>query len=159
MILVMIFVFWLPCTYLFFVMSLLYFHALTSSVYCLLCHVLQAKNVKAPGSLSGWPTNATKLVLNLLENAEANAESKNLDLSKVVVQHAQANAARKGGRRTYRAHGRINPYMRVPSHVELILVEESEPVAKPKVVAVPKQFKVKLAARKRGIKVPVGGGN
>jgi large subunit ribosomal protein L17e len=112
--------------------------------------------MKTPGSLAGWPKNACKMVLNLLENAEANAESKNLDLANVVVQHAQANAAMKGRRRTYRAHGRINPYMRVPSHIELILTEKAEAVAKPAEPAQPRQFKAKLAARKRG-KVPVGG--
>jgi large subunit ribosomal protein L17e len=31
-------------------------------------------------------------------------------------------------RRTYRAHGRINPYMSSPCHVELILTEKEGPV-------------------------------
>lgn len=117
---------------------------------------LQAKNMNAPGSLAGWPVSACKLVLNLLENAEANAESKNLDVANLYVQHAQANAAVKGRRRTYRAHGRINPYMRVPSHIELILTEKPEVVAKPADAVQPRLFRAKLAARQRG-KVPVGG--
>jgi large subunit ribosomal protein L17e len=29
-------------------------------------------------------------------------------------------------RRTYRAHGRINPYMSSPAHIEMILVEREE---------------------------------
>ncbi|KAF2292880.1 hypothetical protein GH714_029574 [Hevea brasiliensis] len=33
-------------------------------------------------------------------------------------------------RRTYRAHGRINPYMSSPCHIELILSEKEEPVKK-----------------------------
>lgn len=32
------------------------------------------------------------------------------------------------GRRTYRAHGRINPYMSMPCHVELILAEKEAAV-------------------------------
>jgi len=34
-------------------------------------------------------------------------------------------------RRTYRAHGRINPYMANPCHVEVILTEKEDPVPKP----------------------------
>lgn len=34
-------------------------------------------------------------------------------------------------RRTYRAHGRINPYMSSPCHIELTLTEKEEVVAKP----------------------------
>ena len=40
------------------------------------------------------------------------------------------NEAPKQRRRTYRAHGRINPYMSCPCHIELILVEESKAVRK-----------------------------
>ncbi|GFU24372.1 60S ribosomal protein L17 [Trichonephila clavipes] len=39
--------------------------------------------------------------------------------------------APKMRRRTYRAHGRINPYMSSPSHSEVILSEKEEVVAKP----------------------------
>ncbi len=34
-------------------------------------------------------------------------------------------------RRTYRAHGRINPYMSSPCHIEVILSEKEQVVAKP----------------------------
>ena len=40
----------------------------------------QAKNLKVPGSLVGWPKNAVKAVKSLLNNAEANAESKGLEM-------------------------------------------------------------------------------
>ena len=33
-------------------------------------------------------------------------------------------------RRTYRAHGRINPYMSSPCHIELTLVEKEQAFAK-----------------------------
>lgn len=35
-------------------------------------------------------------------------------------------------RRTYRAHGRINPYMSSPCHLEVILTEKEEYVSKVK---------------------------
>lgn len=34
-------------------------------------------------------------------------------------------------RRTYRAHGRINPFMSSPCHIEIILSEKEEAVSKP----------------------------
>ncbi len=33
-------------------------------------------------------------------------------------------------RRTYRAHGRINPYMSSPCHIEVVLVEREQAFAK-----------------------------
>ena len=108
----------------------------------------QAKNLKVPGSLVFWPRNATQHVLDLLTNAESNAVAKGLAADKLVVRHAQANQAPKGRRRTYRAHGRIGPYMSVPAHVELVLEERSgEAVPKAETAgAVPRLFKKKLAA-------------
>ena len=44
----------------------------------------------------------------------------------------QVNQAQKQRRRTYRAHGRINPYMCSPSHIELVLSEPEEAVPKEK---------------------------
>lgn len=41
------------------------------------------------------------------------------------------NQAPKLRRRTYRAHGRINPYMSSPSHIELILEPSTENLRKP----------------------------
>ena len=34
-------------------------------------------------------------------------------------------------RRTYRAHGRINPYMSSPCHIEVILTEKDQAISKP----------------------------
>lgn len=42
----------------------------------------------------------------------------------------QVNRAPCLRRRTYRAHGRINPYMSSPCHIEVILTEKEEVVAK-----------------------------
>lgn len=119
----------------------------------------QAKAFNTPGSLCFWPKNASKVVLGLLENAEANAVSKGLDTKDLVVKHAQANQAPKGRRRTYRAHGRIGPYMSVPAHVELVL--ESKPAKAVEKAAekdgktAPRLFRKRLAAKFR---VAVGGG-
>ena len=41
------------------------------------------------------------------------------------------NAAPKMRRRTYRAHGRINPYMSSPCHIEVILAEREQAVPRP----------------------------
>ena len=77
-----------------------------------------------------WPEKSAKYILDLLRNAEANADTKGLDTSNLLVKHIQVNQAPKQRRRTYRAHGRINPYMSLPCHVELILTEGEEVVQK-----------------------------
>ena len=48
------------------------------------------------------------ILLQLLKNAESNAEVKMLNTDSLVVDHIQVNRAAKMRRRTYRAHGRIN---------------------------------------------------
>ena len=44
--------------------------------------------------------------------------------------HIQVNRAIQQRRRTYRAHGRINPFMSSPCHVEVVLSEKVESVKK-----------------------------
>merc|ERR1712196_698441 len=70
-----------------------------------------------------WPTKSCQFMLHLLKNAESNAEVKGLDVDALEIFHIQVNAAAKQRRRTYRAHGRINPYMASPCHVEIMLSE------------------------------------
>lgn len=67
----------------------------------------------------------------MIKNAESNAESKDLDVDSMVIEHIQVNAAAKMRRRTYRAHGRINPYMSSPCHIEMFLTEREQIVPKP----------------------------
>lgn len=81
-------------------------------------------------SRARWPVKSADFLLGLLRNAEANAEIKGLDTSNLVVSHIQVNQAPKQRRRTYRAHGRINPYMSNPCHIEVIVTEEDETVKK-----------------------------
>jgi ribosomal protein uL22 len=68
----------------------------------------QAKNHSASGSKGRWPQKASKMILDLVRNAEANAEMKGISVDDLIVSHSQANRAMQQRRRTYRAHGRIN---------------------------------------------------
>ncbi|KAF2595671.1 hypothetical protein F2Q68_00008478 [Brassica cretica] len=89
----------------------------------------QAKNRHSNGQ-GRWPAKSAQFVLDLLKNAESNAEVKGLDVDALFISHIQVNQAAKQRRRTYRAHGRINPYMSNPCHIELILSEKEESVKK-----------------------------
>ena len=77
-----------------------------------------------------WPEKSVKVLLDLLTNLEANAVKEQLDLTKLKIGHVQVNRAQRGRRRTYRAHGRITPYMSSPCHIEVWAVEEQDNVAK-----------------------------
>merc|ERR1711902_118874 len=61
-----------------------------------------------------------------LKNAESNAEYKGLDADHCIISHIQVNRAPHLRRRTYRAHGRINPYMGSPCHIEVTLEEKEQ---------------------------------
>merc|ERR1719480_638656 len=106
----------------------------------------QAKAFKM--SQGRWPVKSCKILLDLLRNAESNAEFKNLDTDNLVIQHVQVNAAQQGRRRTYRAHGRINAYMSSPCHVEMILQEKEESVEKPEEEVKAKKFTKKQLAQR-----------
>merc|ERR1719329_992200 len=91
----------------------------------------QAKNTPgAQATQCRWPTKSCKFLLHLLKNAESNAEVKGLDVDNLEIFHIQVNRAQKQRRRTYRAHGRTNPYMSSPSHIELVLTEKDSKVKK-----------------------------
>jgi len=90
----------------------------------------QLKMRKTPGSKGAWPQKATKVILDLVKNAEANADFRGLDVEDLSVVHAQANRAPKTRRRTYRAHGRIGPYMAMPAHCEIVLGKDADRVKK-----------------------------
>lgn len=55
---------------------------------------------------------------------------KGLDVDNLEIFHIQVNRAQQQRRRTYRAHGRTNPYMASPSHIELVLTEKDSKVKK-----------------------------
>lgn len=104
-----------------------------------------------------WPIKSAKVLLNLLKNAEANADVKNLDTENLRVEHILVNKAQKCRRRTYRAHGRINPYKTQPSHVQIILSEEPSKVERPQKTHSRRSFKLtRKNLMKR--KIRIGGG-
>ncbi|CAG8705256.1 10029_t:CDS:2, partial [Funneliformis caledonium] len=85
--------------------------------------------VKAFGCTQGrWPVKSAEFLLGLLKNARSNAELKRMDVENLIISHIQVNQAPKQRRRTYRAHGRINPYMSSPCHIEIIVTEENAQV-------------------------------
>merc|ERR1711894_517895 len=99
-----------------------------------------------------WPEKSAEFVLQLLKNAESNAELKGLDVDHLVIDHVQVNQAPKTRRRTYRAHGRINPYKSSPCHIEIWMNEKESVVPKPADLEEPvgkkKESKKKLKRQK-----------
>ena len=51
-----------------------------------------------------------------------------MNVEELFISSVIVNQAPKHRRRTYRAHGRINPFMSSPSHIEVILTEKEEAV-------------------------------
>ncbi|KAK3096535.1 hypothetical protein FSP39_001101 [Pinctada imbricata] len=95
-----------------------------------------------------WPKKSAEFLLQLLKNAESNAEYKGLDTDHLVVEHIMVNAAPKMRRRTYRAHGRINPYMSSPCHIEVILAEREQAVPRPGATSDDEPVKKKVSQKK-----------
>ncbi|KAG5865415.1 hypothetical protein JTB14_037776 [Gonioctena quinquepunctata] len=82
----------------------------------------QAKQFKI--SNGRWPRNAVLCMLDLLKNAAASCEYNGKDPADFYIHHVQVSQARTSTRRTYRAHGRINPYLRHNSHIQVVLKEK-----------------------------------
>merc|ERR1711970_1069069 len=106
----------------------------------------QAKHFKT--TQGRWPKKSAEFLLQMLKNAESNAEYKGLEADNLHIDHIQVNRAPKMRRRTYRAHGRINPYMSSPCHVEMILVEKEQAIAKPEEAEKKKVSQKKLKKQK-----------
>ena len=117
----------------------------------------QAKNEGSTNGQGRWPKKSAEMLLNILKNAESNAEVKGLDVDALSVYHIQVNRAIQQRRRTYRAHGRINPYMSSPCHVEVVLSEKVESVKKEAEPA--RRMGAKEAARARALKLKNGSSN
>jgi large subunit ribosomal protein L17e len=75
-----------------------------------------------------FPAKSAKHVLGLLNNLKSNAEAQSLDPEKCVITHVCTQRAVSGRRRTYRAHGRISPYLSSNCHVEFHVTEKSDNV-------------------------------
>eukprot|EP01129_Flabellula_baltica_P004581 TRINITY_DN159_c0_g1_i1.p1 TRINITY_DN159_c0_g1~~TRINITY_DN159_c0_g1_i1.p1 ORF type:complete len:172 (-),score=41.87 TRINITY_DN159_c0_g1_i1:27-542(-) len=88
----------------------------------------QGKNIKGCNSAVRWPKKSAMKVLDLLQNLESNAEQKELDIANLQITHVQVNQAPQMRRRTYRAHGRIGPYLCSPCHIEIMVTEKESTV-------------------------------
>ena len=77
------------------------------------------------------PKKSAEFFCTCLKNAERNAELRVLDLDSLVIEHIQVNKASKMRQWTYRAHGRINPYMSSLCYIKMILTEKEKIIAKP----------------------------
>jgi large subunit ribosomal protein L22 len=71
-----------------------------------------------------YPVNAATKVLKVLQNAQANAENKSLDIDRLQIIHAAAYPGMKVKRYTPRAHGRASPKYDTLSHIEIVLAEK-----------------------------------
>ena len=130
---------------------------LRSSVCHSVATMVELVGVRRPKSGAGqsqWPKKSAEFLLHMLKNAESNAELKGLDVDSLVTEHIQVVKAPKMRHRTYRVHGRINPYMSSPCHIEMILTEKEQIVPKPgeevaqkKKISQKKLKKQKLMAR------------
>merc|ERR1712098_298873 len=115
------------------------------------------KSFLSDGSWEAWVVMPRQTrSMELPKDAESNAEYKGLDPDHLVVDHIQVNRAAKMRRRTYRAHGRVNPYMSSPCHIEIALVEKEQAFAaksdetEKKKVSKKKLQKQKAAASREG---------
>ena len=68
--------------------------------------------------------------MDIVRNAEVNARAKGLQRESLYISHIAIQRARPGKRRTYRAHGRINPFNSHPCHIEMFVEERSRKVPK-----------------------------
>jgi len=72
-----------------------------------------------------------------------------MDSDYLVIEHIQVNRAPHMRRRTYRAHGRINPYMSSPCHIEVCLAEKEQAFSKRSGGSEPEKKKVSQKKLKR----------
>jgi large subunit ribosomal protein L22 len=83
-----------------------------------------AHRSESPGFHAGaYPAKAAKEVLNVLNNLEANAEFKGLDLDRLKIIHAAAQRGRQTKAYTPRAQGRSSPSFNTLVHIELVATE------------------------------------
>jgi large subunit ribosomal protein L22 len=72
-------------------------------------------------SAGRYPKKVAEKILNVLENAEANAEYRGLDSEHLRIVHAAAYPGRKIRKFIPRAFGRASPYFDTLCHVEIVL--------------------------------------
>ena len=87
------------------------------------------KKVPHRRQLSGFyagrfPVKVAKLMLKLLDNLEANADFKGLDVTRLKIVHATAYPGRKIEKYFSRAFGRSSPNFKILVHIEVVGEEE-----------------------------------
>ncbi len=70
-----------------------------------------------------YPVKAAKYILKVLKNAEANAENKGLDTSRLYITHAVSHRGFKIRKYVPRAFGRSTPFFHVLTHIEIVVEE------------------------------------
>jgi large subunit ribosomal protein L17e len=94
-------------------------------------HVGRTTQAKLHGVTQGrFPEKSVRHVMQLLKNLQANAEAKGLDIERTSITHFVVQRAVQGRRRTYRAHGRIGPYLSSNCHIEFHATEKAATVKK-----------------------------
>jgi len=78
------------------------------------------------GFAGRYPVKAAKQVLKVLEEAEANAENKGLDIDRMRIIHAAAYPGMKIKNYMPRAMGRSSPKFETLCHIEMVLEEQPE---------------------------------
>jgi large subunit ribosomal protein L22 len=73
-----------------------------------------------------YPVKAAKKFLYLLEELEANAEYKGLDIDRIRIVHAASQRGMKTQRVISRAYGRASPYHDTLVHIELMGYEVAD---------------------------------
>jgi len=68
----------------------------------------------------GYPVKATKEILKIIKNLEANAEFKGLNTEKMIIIHAAAMRGMKVRRYVPRAFGRSSPSFNTLVHIEMV---------------------------------------
>ena len=92
-------------------------------------HVGRTTQAKHHGVTQGrFPEKSVRYVSQLLKNLQANAEAKGLNVDRCFITHFAVQRAIQGRRRTYRAHGRIGPYLSSNCHIEFHTTEKAENV-------------------------------
>lgn len=104
----------------------------------------QAKQFKT--TKGRWPVKSVAFILRLLKNAESNADAKDLAVEDLIIKNIVVQQAPKTRRRTFRAHGRINPYQGHPCHIEIFLSTPSAEVPRAKDLDVTSSRKGKKVA-------------
>ncbi len=73
-----------------------------------------------------YPVKEAKFILKILENAEANAENKELDVDSLYIMHIAAHKGEIYKRYAPRAMGRSSEIRKEHVHIEVILEEKEE---------------------------------